>query len=270
MRETSMRAITVTMLILGASGCKKAIEAPSDVEEMMNFAFVHYADEDEQPLRDVAINMREFVTNNLDAAEEGWKVNSLSTEDLQAAGIDKDTVEDIIGASASVPYRNALDPVADAITWEDKTEVFPHVLEYEVLSSSDRPCFLQRNCSNLDFDIRQVASASILGEATLDQNWEMRWIGLEEEGYEPMYFIRTLAPDGVEFSSGLARVHQQYSIAAIYPSDGAARRLEAYWVEIEVFGMNLPENYGVNQAIAQMGKSAEDIDNFIENGPLEE
>ena len=153
-----------------------------------------------------------------------------------------------------------LDEVVAAILEEDKTQVFEHMLEYDILESTDKDCFLARECETYEFLVHQVADAGILGEATQEVTWEFRWIG---EGYGQM-FMRTLSPDPIEFTTSILAVEQQYSVALVYDDGDGARRMEAFWIEGEIIGADVPEGFAVSQAVNQMHKSAENIDAYIQ------
>lgn len=243
-------------------GCKKAAEAPENIEEMMNFGFVHF-DAEDNALEALSYNLFPFVQDNLADAETGWQINSLSLNDLEAAGVDVDAVENVVGASASVSYRSSVDEVLRAISWPNKSEVLDNVKEYEIIASDDLDCFLAKDCERYQMTVDQVAKAGILGEATQKLTFQFRWV-IREEDEQRFFATRVLCPDGVEFGSNLAKVVQQYSFAMIYPEGDRARRMEAFWVDGKIIGMDVPEDFAVNQAISQMQKAADEIDAFIE------
>lgn len=260
MRHASL-LIAVSFLAVSA-GCKQAIEAPSTIEEMMNFGFVHFNGEAGE-LDALSHNLIPFVDEHLEEAETGWQVNSLSVEDLTNAGINVDEVENVVGATASVPYASTVDQVLLAISWPDKTEVLDNVKEYEILASEDLDCFLAHECSRYEMTVAQVAKAGILGEATQTITFQFQWVTREDDGLT-FFATRVLCPDGVTFGSNLAKVIQQYSFALVYPSGGHARRMEAFWVDGKIVGMDVPEDFAVNQAINQMQKAADQIDAFVD------
>ena len=251
------------LLLLGGVGCKQAVEAPTDIEEMMNFGFSHFSG-DAENLEALSYNLFPFVDDHLEEAETGWQVNSLSVDDLAMAEIEKDSAEDIVGAAASVPYRSTVDQVVTAISWPNKSEVLKNVKEYDILRSDDLECFLSHECTEFEMEVRQVAKASILGDATQVMVFQFRWITREEDG-EVFFAMRSLCPNGVDFSTDIAKVIQQYSFALVYPEQEHARRMEAFWVDGKIIGMNVPEDYAVNQAISAMNKSAEEIDEVTES-----
>ena len=243
-------------------GCKKAIEAPDNIEEMMNFGFVHFTGPNGE-LEALSENLFPFVDEHLDEAETGWQINSLSVDDLETAGLEVEEVDNVVGAAASVPYQSSVDDVLMAISWPDKTEVLDNVKEYEVIASDDLDCFLTHECDWYEMTVEQVAKAGILGEATQTITFQFKWVTREEDGMT-FFATRVLCPDGVTFGSNLAKVIQQYSFAMVYPSNDSARRMEAFWVDGRIIGMDVPEDFAVNQAISQMQKAADQIDGFVE------
>jgi hypothetical protein len=254
-----LRIAALVALVLPA--CKGAPEAPDSIEEMMNFGFVYF-EEDNDVMVDLADNLMPFVASHLEEAEEGWEVSSLSAEDLIAVGVEAPDVEDVIGAAASAAYVSDIDDVAMAITWPEKGEVFPHITEFDVVEATDLDCFLDHECDSYEFTVDQVVRASILGNASQTVTQQHRWIE-HDDGY--FFIMRTLSPDGIEFSSNLMRVFQQYSFAMVYTDGDGSRRMEAFWVDAEIIGLDVPEGFAVNQAIKQMHDSAELIDDFVES-----
>jgi len=252
---------TAALVVLVIPACKKAPQAPDTIEEMMNFGFVNF-DEESEVMADLADNLVPFVASHLDEAEDGWEVSSLSAEDLIAVGVDSPEVEDVIGAAASATYVSDIDDVVMAITWPRKGEVFPHITEFDVVEATDLDCFLAHECDYYAFTVDQVASASILGDAIQRVTQQHRWIETDD-GY--FFIMRTLSPDGIEFTSNLMRVFQQYSFAMVYVDGDHARRMEAFWVDAEIIGLDVPEGFAVNQAIKQMHDSADLIDAFVES-----
>ena len=244
-----------------AVGCKKAVEAPDTIEEMMNFGFVNF-DNDDDSLEALSHNLFAFVDENLEEAETGWQVNSLSIDDLSAAGVEVGEVENVVGAAASVPYQSSVEDVLKAVAWPDKTEVLDNVKEYEVVETDDLECFLDKTCDRYELTVNQVAKAGILGEATQTITFQFRWVTRESDGLS-FFTTRVLCPDGVTFGSNLAKVLQQYSFAVVYPDGDSSRRMEAFWVDGKIIGMDVPEDFAVNQAISQMQKAADEIDEFV-------
>ena len=143
-------------------GCKKAVEAPDTIEEMMNLGSFIFSML-KTILRSPILQSVSFVAENLDDAETGWQINSLSLENLEAAGVDVDAVENVVGASASVSYKSSVDDVLRAISWPNKSEVLDNVKQYDIIESDDLDCFLAKECDRYEMQVAtQVAKAGIL------------------------------------------------------------------------------------------------------------
>jgi len=242
-------------------GCKTPIQAPDNIEEMMNYGFVHYTDDVEYTTA-LAANLVPWLQSHLDEAEEGWQVNSLSNENLDAVGIEDPNVQGIVGAAAAMPYVSSLEKLAAGLTWPDKREIFDHYVDYQVTEESDRDCFLARECLVYWSDIYQEVSFSILGTGVQTIHNEYHWIDRGEDlGW--LLLMRVLAPDPIEFSSNVLEVNQQYGYAFMYVADGVTQRMEAFWIDGRFLSADLPESYAVNQAIRQMGKSRDQLDAFL-------
>jgi hypothetical protein len=122
---------------------------------------------------------------------------------------------------------------------------------------------LAMDCDRFEVTVNQVAKAGILGEGSQTITFQFQWVQRETDGMT-FFATRVLCPDGITFGSGLAEVIQQYSFALIYPDNGAARRMEAFWVDGKIIGLDVPEDFAVNQAISHMQKVAEQIDAFVQ------
>jgi hypothetical protein len=245
-------------------GCKKAVEAPQNLEELVVFGFVHFDDEDVEVLEVTQANLIPEVNAHEDEMADGYLVNSLTAADLEAVGVVDPNVTEIVGALGVVEYRHSLEEVLAPITAENKDEMFDNFLEFEVLEQGDRDCFLSGECERLDQTVREKTQIDMLGEAERVYTNSLRW--LDGEDLPRGVMIRQLNPDPVEFEGSLLNmtVFQQYSFVLIYDEGGHARRVETFWVDFELVGMNPPDNMAVSNAVKQMGTQAEKIDTWLD------
>jgi hypothetical protein len=255
-------AILIPVLLL--LGCPPPVQAPENIEDMMNFGFIYF---DDKPtyIHSLNDNLMPFLRENADQAADGWSVHSLSTEDLEAAGVEDKDVSNIIGAAAMATYHLDLDTTARGVTWPDKTETIDTVLEFRVLEESeDRACFLSKECTRYDVVAEQRTQLPLSIVATQTYTTQYRWI-LSYENLE-ILLIRGLTPDGIAFDSDIIEVLQQYSFAVIFQEGKVTRRMEAFWVDGRLLGSSVQEGYAVNQAINTMHRNAGQIEDFFLNG----
>ncbi|MEQ1504425.1 MAG: hypothetical protein ABMB14_19445 [Myxococcota bacterium] len=251
------------MLLLSWLSACKVVDAPEDLESLMVFGFVNFDDPDFLAATEEQL-LPLIDANEADLTDDGYRVNSLTTEDLEAAGIDATNEGGIIGAMGLVTYTNTIDPVVETVSAEDKAAMWPdNFVQYEVLDQSDRPCFLDHGCDQLDQTVHETAKVALLGEA--ERTYDATYVRLESDDLPPAVFVRQISPEEMKFSSGLAVVHQQYSFVMMYQEEGhTARRIEAFWVDAEIIGLDVPDSYAVDQAVLQMSDQAERVDAWID------
>lgn len=237
------------------SGCK-AIEAPTTLEELVVFGFVHF--EEEGYAQAMAEQLIPLSEQKYEELTEGYSVNSLTNEDLQGAGVEGRDIEGIIGALGGVTYTHDIDDVLTILTATDKTLYYPDMSAYEVLDETDRDCFLSHDCETLEQSIQETTEVVILGNATRTYTNQFRWV--EVEGVGATLVVRSLCPDGITFDTNIANVYQQYSLYTVYPSGSGARRIESFWVDAEFIGLDVPENFAVDNAVGTMADGAETVD----------
>ncbi len=243
------------------SGCV-VVHAPETIEELVVFAFVHF-DEDEAYLRATGDNLLPLAEQHLEELREGYYVDLLDIEDLDSAGIDSPDVEGIIGALGAADYRHGLDDVLWINTHPDKAEIYDSVVSYQASDEDgERDCFLERNCRSYSYTVNEVVSAPIVGDATQRYRREFRWVMLSD-GMEVL-FSRALNPDGIELSTEIIEVDQQYSVYCMYPTGGIGRRLESFWVDARFLGAEVPEAFAVDRAVSEMQDSADRTSDLLD------
>jgi hypothetical protein len=250
------------LLVLALSGCK-VVDAPETLEELVVFGFENY--EDDGRMRDTHAQLVPLVDANHEDLSDGYRVDQLTADNLANAGVEGVDVTEILGAMGVVDYTHDLDTVLEVISAEDKADRFENLLAYEVTETTDRECFLARECDTLEQTVDETADVTLLGEATRTYTMSYRWIVPEDED-EAVLYIRTLSPEEMVFTGSAidAQVHQQYAFVALYPEGDVARRVEAFWVDFEVLGADIPDTFAVDNAVNGMASQAERVDEWID------
>lgn len=254
-----MRAVFGAALALGAMGCK-VVDAPDNLEELMVFGFETFGDE--RSMTATVDELMPLVDVNEEDLIDGYRVSTLGATQLEAAGVEDASVEGIVGAMGLVEYTNALDPILDIITSHDKDTLFEQIEEFSAEDLSDRDCFLARECDTFSQRVDETARVSLLGASERTYTHTLQWIEHEEHG--TVLAIRSLSPDPIEFSTNIVNVNQQYGLAYMYDDGGGTRRVEAFWVDAELIGMDVPDSFAVDNAVNAMADQAENIDNILD------
>jgi hypothetical protein len=238
----------------------KVVDAPEDLEALMVFGFVH-AEDDERFQEETLEGLVPLVEEHREQLIEGFRVNSLTVADLDAVGIETDRDLDVIGVASLVELDATVAAQAPVLTGPDLEDVFTKTLEYNTIDDSDRACFLDEDCVEFLQHGTRVTDAGLLGTATQDFSSVFRWVEAEEDAQS--LFLRQLSPDPTEMSVNLVAVHQSYSFAALFPHGDVTWRIEAYWADAEVIGLDVPDSLALDQAVAAMAERAEELDEFL-------
>lgn len=251
----------LTVLLVAASGCK-VVDAPESLEDLMVFGFETFGD-----ARSMEATLDELVPladENAEDLADGYRVSNLTAAQLELAGIEDATVEGITGAMGEVPYTHGVVDVVAVATSHEKAEIFDNILEYAAEDVTDRDCFLAKECESFVQVVDETAQVALLGQSIRHYTHTLWWIEHPEHG--DVIAIRSLSPDPIQFNTAIAAVHQQYSLAYVLPVGSAARRIEAFWVDAEFIGMEVPDSFAVDTAVTQMAKQAERIDEILDLG----
>jgi hypothetical protein len=245
------------------SGCK-VVDAPQDLEDLMVFGFVNF--DDVEFLEATEAALIPLVEAQLEDLSDGYRVTELTREDLEAGGVEVAEGEvEVIGAMGTVDYRHDIVPVLEVAIDEDKEEMFPdNFVAYEVLDTTDVGCFLAADCDSMDQEVFERSKVPALGEGERTYDASYRWVDTED--LPRALFIRQVAPKEMKFEGSAINltVHQQYSFVMIYEKDGVGRRVEAFWVDADLVGLDVPDTFAVDNAVNAISDQAARVDAWID------
>lgn len=240
-----------------ACGCK-VVDAPDDLEDLAVFGFVHFDDGDAFR-EETADALTLSVDDNLVELREGYRVDSLTGEDLEGAGVEAPEPRELIGVATVIEMATSLDEVLEILCGDDIAENFASTLEYTVHDSTDLDCFLTRTCESYAFDATRMNDLGLMGTSEQDFSMTLRWVDLAD-GREGV-LIRQLSPEEVDMSSSLVRLHQNYIFDFLEPTEnGGTRRFEANWVDVEILGIDIPDSLALDLAVSSLQRRGEEID----------
>ena len=246
-------------MLLLLLGCR-VVDAPDTIEELMIFGFVNHSQADLAYPQAFVEGLLPLVAENQADMEAGYRVDSITTEDVTAAGVEAPEKVDITGVAAETHFESGWGEVVEVLSSPEPGEVFTAVESFELLESSDRSCFLKGDCEFYDYRAHRVLDLGILGKATQDFSGSFRRVEVEDVGEVAIW--RTLAP--VEaVTEGAVTVHQQYSLDLLVPSEGGTDRYSAIWLDAELGGAPLEDSLLIGTSVNQLKSAAKDVDAFL-------
>ena len=133
---------------------------------------------------------------------------------------------------------------------------------YTVLEDTDRQAFLDGDSSRYEMTIEQTVRIPLLGSAT--QVIEQVYRRVEGPEGQPWIISRVLSPAGVDFSSSIVAIDQQYNLYVIHPLPEGARRIEAFWVEARFIGVDIPDSVAVDNFASGVDDQAARVDDYLD------
>jgi hypothetical protein len=257
-----VRRLAPLVLLLGG-GCR-VVDAPDDFEDLVVFGFTTFDQDEAFP--EATVGGLEPLLDSLGAQlVEGLRVNELTSEDLDAAGVDQTLEAGVIGSAATVHLAADVDGVAKAWTFPHMNEILENTLAFELTAEEgDRDCFLAHACETYAIEADRVLDMGLFGTATQVLSREFRWVTLE--GSAPVLTVRERIPDGSEMSGDLVAVHQGYLYTAFFDRSGTTR-LETIWIDAEAIGMDIPDTFALDFAVSAMQKTADQVDAWVVANP---
>jgi hypothetical protein len=250
----------VLLLLALGSGCK-VVDAPETLEELVVFGFVHFDDHAAFPST-VAKDLRPLLDTYDEELLEGYRVQSLTATELAEVGVDGDD-EDIVGMAATVELASALDDVAWAWSYPHMDEVLPVTVDFELRSEDgDRDCFLDHECETYAYEAWRQNDMGFFGTSEQTFRREFRWAALDEG--DQALTVRDLVPDPAEISVSFLKVDQQYSYSVLYQAGSGTLRMDTFWIDAVVIGIEVPDYFALDMAVNSMNDSAEAVDAFVE------
>jgi hypothetical protein len=250
------------MILALLAGCH-VVDAPADFQDLTVFGFTRFDGPRSQP--EAAVGGLEPLTVSLaDDLADGMRVTDLTADDLEQVGLDGAIESGIVGSAATVHMVSAVDDVARAWSNPHMDEVLDGTLAFELtVEDGDHDCFLAHRCETYAYDGTRTLDMGLFGTATQAFHRDFRWVELDDE---VVLTERELVPDGSEMSANVVAVHQQFGYSVFYPDDGT-KRLDTFWIDAEVIGMDVPDAFALDFAVNGMQSTAEQVDAWVAANP---
>ena len=252
--------------LLLAVGCGPD-QAPDDIEGMTAFGFAHLPDADPGSLETLGAKLEPWLDAHISQASAGFSVLPLTATDLAARGIAVQESTEVVGAMVGLDYSADLDAVTLGFVWPDQAALFSGVLAQERTELTDRDCFVARDCDEHHTRDAVHLDLGVLGiESEYTASMRFRHVVTDAGRAVGWGFV---TPDQVVFNVDYLTVHQQYGFGWLSPrADGGTRAVQAVWMEGEVEGLSVGEDFQLQVAIDGMLTAAEELDVWARIGYL--
>ncbi len=237
---SSLRWMTVLTASL-AIGCTPPPDAPADLENLSEYIFAHMGDEDTAELEAGLINLRTWLETgtNLESTQEGYTVNDLKDESVNALDdVERSIRDSLYGAALAHKYDHSMKELKQTMFVDDWSAVSEGTYDcYERIyeDSSQPACIVDGSCDQLSYVTDSVSSWAGAVDVTSISLGEVREITIDGES---MILQRTWL-EGPSETSGIlgdqVELYAQYFVNIMIPgSESGILRTTATWMDVQV------------------------------------
>jgi hypothetical protein len=244
-------------LSLVCVGCAAPPDAPDKLEDLAAYLFDHAGDEDPEALKAGVDNLDRWLDAHLEAAREGYTIDTLSTAAIDGVGVDPVHAEGLVGAAVATHLPRNPKRVTRTLTLADPTAVYPDTYTvYERDWIDDPQCFVAQDCETASVRAHTVSAYPMSLEVTSDFKAEYRWVELDDG----MAMVqRTWLRRPAEVSKDWVSVPAQFFLSVNLPHKGRTRRLQTTWIAAELGDTPVPEATALNMVIDSMVAGDEEL-----------
>ncbi|MES2640338.1 MAG: hypothetical protein V4850_12670 [Myxococcota bacterium] len=247
------------LVLLGLLGCKAPPDAPAELNELVGYLYTNVPGEDPAPLEVGAVNLDVWLQERIDETLEGYTVNNLTAESIEALGEGERDLEELAGAAVGHVSEVSLSTLVDAIVLEDPMLIYDSYVSFEREYDGDAECFASGECDWLEAEVHASFDYTLMQVET-HSRVQYRWI---DTSLGRVYAERTWLRDPAVVTSTFVEVDQQYYLRVVLPDGEGSRSIQSTWVVARLVG-DMPENAALNLLINSMAKQAETLDEFIQ------
>lgn len=249
--------------LFGLVACKRPPEAPQALDDLVGYLYAHHQDEEPDAMEAGTLNLSVWLDANIDETMEGYTVNNLSQEAVDALDDGERDLSGLNGAAVGHISTFRADDVGVVVATTEPTEVYPDTYtEYTREFKTDPACFVNAECEFLEFDAHSTTDWPLGLSVTTDTDVQFRWV---ETDLGLALIQRSWLHEAGEVNVDWLTVDQEYYLWAFLPTaDGGHRNVQATWIVATLSGSSVPENAALQLVIGSMSKTAETLDEFLE------
>ena len=261
-----MRAPILPLLFLPALvACRAPAEAPEDLRELAAYVYGHAWDEDQEALVLGLEQLTSWLEANEELAYEGYEVDKLSEETIDALDDQDRTTTEMLGLSLTRLSHHPIEDSTWALVAVDQAEIFPKTFkEYEREYLSGPDCFLDRSCERMEAmeELHSEFAGGLLETWSTAHN---QYVWADLEGGTAMVH-RNWQVDPPEVSTDLMKVDEQAYLNLFVPGSEGAWRLQAQWT-VYSDDNNMPRDGAMNLVLGFLEDCHDDLEAWLDDNP---
>jgi len=207
-------------------------------------------------------NLRIWLEDNLEETEEGFEVNTLDQEQVDALDNCKRDASGLLGAAVATRSDYAVEDMVRTNIDVPARDVYDRVV-YQTRKdfTPDKDCFLDQECERLQY--RSLSESILpLGINVKSKNGvQHRWIETDH-GTANVYRTWLQKPAIISWDS--MHIDTQFYLSAALPWDNGTIRLQATWAATSSEALPVTESMALNLTINTMRENDEAVTAYLD------
>ena len=249
------------LALLGFACAPPPVKAPEDLEALTTFIYENMMNPDPRYVEAGATNLKLWLDDHYEEANEGYEVNNLSEEAVLNLGIDvPELFEEQVGVAAAYRMRSTVDQVANVLITVSCEDTNPDgCSDMSTEHESDPTPFLNRDVETHRSTTTMTSHLPLSITLTTDNTNEYRWT--EVDG-EPTLITRTWITETSESNVSWAELIANFYLSVVFETDEGSMRMSSSWAILKMGNLPVPRNMALNMAVDSLLSGGDDIDGY--------
>ncbi len=260
-----MRRVHLPLFAALSLGCAPPPEAPAELEQLCNYVFTHFDDEDPEALVAGLDNLDAWLSkgDNLASTIEGYQIDNLTAEAVEPIDTSSKKVTGLVGAAVANQHEHGLRPMAKASVVDPWGEVIKANFDvYERNYYRDERCFPSRDCLRLGATSYGESKFAGLIKVTSRNRIQFRWV---ETDLGWVMLHRSWLTEPADASLESIEIHAQYFMALTLPDGDDTVRVQATWIDADYGPLPISEDGAKREIVRSMSKQGEALEEWLDS-----
>ncbi len=250
-------------------GCRPLPEAPAELDELCAYLFEHANDAPDASdpstltIEAGAVNLDAWLDLSMEITEEGYSVNTLSDDAVNALGDGERSLAGVKGAAVGYTSEFDLETLMQTLVTVSPADLYPNTyLEFRRSWTGDLDCFVAGECESVTSESFATLDYTVM-QAEVNSMVQYRWVDTVDFGRVAIErtWMRVPASVSVDYLT----VDQQYYVWMLIPNNegGGSRSIQATWMVATLSGGAPPEDVVLNLVVNSMTNNASLLDEWL-------
>lgn len=243
------------------TGCKPPPDAPQELDALVGYLYENAAADDPAALEAGVTNTSLWLDAHLAETIEGYTVDNLSQEAVDALDDGPRDLSGLVGAAVGHESPHAAEEVGITAASVEQDVWYPEAYSaYAREYHTDPDCFFARTCESMEYETHATSSYAM--GLTVDTNAYVQFRWVETEAGTALVQRSWLHSPAVVNLDWLD-VEEQFYLWVFLPRASGSRSIQATWIVAEISGGSVPEGLALSLVVDSMAKAADTLDGFI-------